>query len=349
MEVSFLPPLRPQGNITMYTITRSSPPRTFTFDLDTLPEAEPDGSYLLVDSNLRPFTNYTYQLTVCTGGGCTVSDSASEITLEDTPTGVATPTGMVVGPGSLAVEWAEPSMPNGVVQRYSLFRLPLGFENDTGRFTTTNCCEAFVLNVTTPTDDSRCSMVTTTATQTSHLDVNLDPFSYYRYCVVATNDAGEGFSDLSTPIRTSPAPMPLIGPMLNASTLSSTAILLEWSALDISELLGPLQGYTLYGKIAGTLGLGEVLFRGAVEEGEEFYRATELLASTEYVFVVEVSNGVGSARSNNASAVTEEGGESFCGFHTLNHTFTHLILPPFSFTSSSPSSSSSSSSPSSSS
>ena len=82
--------------------------------------------------------------------------------------------------------------------------------------------------------------------------------------------------------------MPAVGPQLNASTINSTAIYLTWGSLDISELLGPLEGYTLYGRPAGGVGLGQVLFTGP----EQSYTATDLIASTEYVFVVSRTNHV---------------------------------------------------------
>ena len=288
----------------MYTVTRSSASldsRVFSFTPSTLPPLAGDGTYLLNDTGLRPFTNYSYVLTVCTGGGCMDSGMSAEVTLEDTPTGVVTPTAMVVGASEIRVEWAEPSVPNGIIQSYSLFRAFLGFTDEEAP--PPNCCELYMQN-DDPLPD-QCSLATTT-NLTSHLDTNLDPFTFYAYCLVATNNADSGFSGLATPTQTSPAPMPLRGPALNATTLNSTAIFLEWDALDISELLGPLDGYTLHIRVSGAVGLGEILAQGVQEQQ---FTATDLQASTEYVFVVLVSNGVGATPSNNATATTAEGSE----------------------------------------
>ena len=265
------------------------------------------------DMNLRPFTNYSYDLTVCTGSGCTVSDSSSEITLEDTPTGLAPPTAVTISSSEIMVEWAEPSMPNGAIQVYDVFRLSSGFDNETDALI--SCCEVHVENVTTLPSD--CSLLTSSL-EMDHLDTNLDPFSYYSYCLVVTNNAGSGFSDLSPLTRTMAASMPTVGPALNATTLNSTAVFLQWDELEVSELLGPLGGYTVYGKVSGTPGLGEVLFQGV----EQSFAATDLLASTEYVFVVAVSNGEGIALGNNATATTEEGSESDTMLHAA-----FLLLP----------------------
>ncbi len=304
LQVSFAPPLLPQGNITMYAITRSSPtspPQVFSFPPSPLPQLTSEGVYVFNDTGLRPFTNYSYVLRVCTGGGCTDSRPSVETTLEDTPTGVVTPTTAVISFSEIRVEWAEPSMPSGVIQSYDLFRVSIGFESD--GVTPPNCCDAYLQGVNPL--PNQCSRATST-TLTSHLDTDLDPFTFYAYCLVATNNADSGFSGLTTPTQTSPAPMPLRGPVLNATALNSTAVFLEWDSLDVSELLGPLQGYTVYARVAGTPGLGEVLVRGVQEEQ---FVAGDLQASTEYVFVVLVSNGVGATPSNNATATTAEGSE----------------------------------------
>lgn len=193
-------------------------------------------------------------------------------------------------------------MPNGEIQVYNLLRYPLGFD-DSGASEAPNCCQEFALASDSISED--CSVVTTsTTTADNFLDDELDPFSFYLYCIVATNNVESGFSSLTTPTQTSPAPMPRIGPTLNATTINSTAIYLEWEPLETPDLLGPLEGYTLYVRTAATPGIGDALF-----EGEDIlsFIATGLLASTEYTFVVEVSNRIGSAFGNNASATTEEG------------------------------------------
>ena len=288
----------------MYTVTRFPSSSVFSFPPLPLPPLTSDGTYVFNDTGLRPFTEYSYVLRVHTGGGFTDSSPTAELTLEDTPTGVAPPTTVAVSFSEIRVEWVEPIMPNGIIQLYDIFRVTIGFES-TGE-TPPNCCDVFLQGVD-PLPD-QCSRLTST-NLTSHLDTNLEPFTFYAYCLVATNNADSGFSGLATPTQTNPAPMPLRGPVLNATTLNSTAVLLEWDSLDISELLGPLRGYTLYVRVSGTPGLGEVLSQGVQEQQ---FVATDLQASTEYVFVVLVSNGVGATPSNNATATTAEGSECYC-------------------------------------
>ena len=224
--------------------------------------------------------------------------------------GVPIPTTISFSFSEIGVNWSAPGMPNGVIESYRLLRKIVGFELVEDNM---NCCEDFLRSTESiGSGDGQlglsdaCQLVTmTTAQDTYHVDDELRPFTYYQYCVVATNNANSAFSPQTPPTQTGVAPTPLIGPELNATTVNSTAIELTWGSLEISDLLGPLVEYTLYIKVAGEEGLGDILFTGL----EQSYTAVDLLASTEYVFVVSVSNGEGVAFGNNASAVTDEGSE----------------------------------------
>lgn len=268
-----------------------------------------NGYYSYVDQNLNPFTAHTYSLTICTNGGCTESPVAMATTLEDTPVGVAAPIATTLSFSEIRVNWSTPEMPNGVIQNYRLLRKFVGFESVEDSL---NCCDDFIRTAAPEGSGNggsssladACQLVTMTSAQvTYHTDDELRPYTFYQYCTVVTNNADSAFSPQTPPIQTEVAPMPLMGPQLNATTINSTAIQLVWGSLETSQLLGPLVEYSLYVKFATEDGLGEVIFRGLGQS----YTAVSLLASTEYQFVVSVSNGVGVAFSNNASAVTDEG------------------------------------------
>lgn len=284
IEVRFRAPLSPNGVIISYTLTRSpptSPPLIIPLNTSTLLTV--DDYFIYVDTQLAPFTNYTYFLTVCTGGGCTDSAQVWEVTLEDAPTGIVPPAAFTLNSSAISVSWQPPLQPNGVILQYDLLRRDLGFYNSTEGLP--NCCEEYLAvqeNNETQLSESCSFVVQTEADVTGYTDVSLQAFSFYQYCVIISNSAGSAFTNLSSPVRTDPAPSPLLGPELNATTLNSTAIYLSWGSLEISELLGPLDGYTLYGKVAGTPGIGDILFTGL----EQMYTATGLIASTEYIFVV---------------------------------------------------------------
>ena len=240
------------------------------------------------DDNLQPFTNYTYTLTVCTAAGCTTSDSASAVTLEDIPLGILAPEVTVITtPESsvVGVVWSEPTEPNGIIRGYSVLRRELGFYDTEAN--SVNCCTEYLMylrNNSTLLSNS-CAIITqVNAVITNVNDTNVDPYSFYQYCVIASNNVGSLGSDLSPPVRTDPAIMPLTGPELTATTINSTAVSLAWSLLAVSDLLGPLQGYVLYASDSGTEDLGSVLFSGLAQS----FTATELEASTEYAFTVSI-------------------------------------------------------------
>ena len=333
IEILFTNPLTPNGIITLYTITRLTPsPTTITFTPDNLPPMGVNGYYNYLDQNLNPFTTYTYSLTICTNEGCTESLVAMATTLEDTPTGIAAPVAISLSFSEIRMNWSVPEMPNGLIQSYHLLRKFIGFQVVEDSL---NCCEDFIRAATPEGSGGNessladtCQLVSmTSAQQTYQVDDELRPYTFYQYCIVVTNNANSAVSPQTTPTRTEVAPMPLFGPELNATTINSTAIELVWGSLETSELLGPLVGYTLYIKFAEEEGIGEAIFSGL----DQSYTAVDLLASTEYVFVVAVSNGGGVAFSNNASAITDEGSESTrlipntphrCT-HTHTHTHTH--------------------------
>ena len=325
IEILFTDPLTPNGIITRYTITRLTPSlNTVTFTPDNLPPVGVNGYYNYSDQNLNPFTTYTYSLMICTNGGCTESLVAMATTLEDTPMGVVAPIAFSLSFSEIRVNWMVPEMPNGLIQNYHLLRKFIGFQLVEDSL---NCCEEFATPGGSGGNESSladvCQLVSmTSAQETNHVDDELRPYTFYQYCIVVTNNADSAFSPQTPPTRTEVAPMPLVGPQLNATTINSTAIELVWGSLETSELLGPLVGYTLYIKFAEEEGIGEVIFAGL----NRSYTAVDLLASTEYVLTVAVSNGEGAAFSNNASAITDEGSESMTLIYTMHPTYMHTDL-----------------------
>lgn len=287
IQVSFLSPAVPNGIITSYTLTRSSltpTPLTITIPLNISALDTSDEYFVYVDGDLRPFTNYVYNLTVCTNGGCTTGDPSSEVTLEDTPAGISAPSIEVITTlesSVLEVAWQEPTEPNGIIQGYLLFGLDLGLY-DTGR-DAVDCCAEYLLNLTANNSSfsNSCSTVAVVnSTVTTFIDADVQPYSFYQYCIIVSNNIASLASDLSPPTRTAPALMPRVGPNLNATTINSTSIHLSWSSLALTDLLGPLESYTLYGSVSGTESV--ILFTGLSQS----FTATGLIASTEYAFVV---------------------------------------------------------------
>ena len=286
IEVSIRPPVTPNGEIISYSLTRYSSTPTLTIfiplNVSSLPTV--NESFIYEDVELSPFTNYTYTLTVCTSAtnGCTSSDTVSQVTDEATPSGLRGPFVVTVNESSLSVSWEVPSQPNGIILSYVVLQRSFGFEVAADTDMIPNCCEDYLNANRTVIGDNCRRVAQINETALNFTVTNLQAYSNYRYCIIATNSAGATFSPASNVTQTHAAPMPTTGPNLTASTVNSTAIHLLWSSLNASQLLGPFSGYSLYRRVAGQEPPGEVIFLGS----EQDFTAADLMASTEYIFLV---------------------------------------------------------------
>ena len=147
-------------------------------------------------SNLLPFTTYTFYVSACTSSGCTVGDSSSAKTHEAAPDDLDMPSYSVLGPSALEIKWSPPRKPNGIIIYYLLKR------NKT-----------IVYN----------------GTDLRYNDLNISPYSYYKYVVTAVNTAGHKDSPVLYTNRTSPGtPENVRAPVL--TPLSGSEIRLTWLA-----------------------------------------------------------------------------------------------------------------------
>ena len=234
--------------------------------------SHPNITYL--DGNLTPYTNYTYEVVACTEADCSMpSPQTFAFTLQAPPQSAQSPTVILNSNETLTVTWQSPLVPNGNILNYTLIRANLGFYNNS----VINCCQQNLNNLS-----SICSFVAYTAFDvTSYMDVNLTYYSFYQYCVIATNIAGSIESNYSDAQRTVAAPNPLAGPTITGFALNSTAIKVVWSQLDRDVLLGPLESYLIC--FSGTDGLN-----GTDVTFHENYTLTGLIPSTFYTFKVGI-------------------------------------------------------------
>lgn len=113
IEVSWAPPIQPNGVISQYQLFRGGG--------EILNESVYIGQdRQFTDSDLAPFTVYTYTLQACTQGGCDFSDSISNTTLEALPENFDSVQAIALTAMSIRVEWMEPLSPNGIIVRYEL-------------------------------------------------------------------------------------------------------------------------------------------------------------------------------------------------------------------------------------
>ncbi|XP_055465169.1 usherin [Psammomys obesus] len=109
--ISWFPPQHPNGIIQSYRLERNGVVRPPSFSGSTF-------SY--TDSQLLPFSTYSYAVLACTSGGCCTSEPNNVTTPEAPPSGVSPPVLWAISAHQINVSWSPPSIPNGKIANYSL-------------------------------------------------------------------------------------------------------------------------------------------------------------------------------------------------------------------------------------
>ncbi|XP_069030560.1 usherin [Embiotoca jacksoni] len=108
-------PARPNGEVTHYVILRDGQER-YRGDENSFTDV----------GGIRPFQEYSYQLRVCNRAGCTDSTQVVAVTVQGVPEDVQPPVVTALSPSSLLVSWSEPTLHNGIIQRYHLNQTSVG-------------------------------------------------------------------------------------------------------------------------------------------------------------------------------------------------------------------------------
>ncbi|XP_067901794.1 usherin [Heterodontus francisci] len=162
-----------------------------------------------VVSGLKPYTQHSFILIVCTNGGCTSSSSVNSWTMEAPPSNMVKPKLQVTGSESIEVTWKEPNYPNGQIINYEL---------------------------------RRDGMLIYVGLETRYHDFTLTPGVEYSYTVAANNSQGSTISHPSK-ARTNPsAPSGMAPPKLHAWT--SSAIIVNWQ--PPAQTNGVIVNYTIF-------------------------------------------------------------------------------------------------------
>ena len=139
----------------------------------------------------------------------------------------------------LFVSWSVPTMPNGIISAYTLYRR-VGNGN-------------FVQIAQGKYNDYFFGVIITLIIKRlciglllSYNDTSLLPFYEYQYSLEVTNGAGSIAYGNSNPTQTL-ASTPLAGVTLNASTTTSSIILLQWIAPSIDLLRGGIVNFEVIG------------------------------------------------------------------------------------------------------
>ena len=168
------------------------------------------GISLSVDlQDLKPFTNYSFQLTACNQIGCVSSNEVVVRTPESPPAGVDNLIVVILNSRSTDISWTPPTSPNGIILGYILERNGLVVFNDSGL--------AFT-------------------------DTGLTPNEQYTYIVIVYNSAGRSSGNTPAVVRMPPdTPEGLSPPQLDV--LNSSSIRASWSPPNQTN--GVITGYAI--------------------------------------------------------------------------------------------------------
>ena len=247
IALSWSEPSELNGALTGYQIYRNG-----TFVVSTL-------STFYRDAGLEPFTEYSYILEACTGGGCTNSSMVSNTTLEALSQGISDPVISNLEARSLVVTWQQPSQPNGVITEYVLTLVGNGTVLFRG------------LQLTLTLND-------------------LTPFTSYSFQLMVCNSIGCSPSNVTEVQTPETAPEGLDAPRLR--NLTSTSVAIEWSFPAAAN--GNITSFILRRDTENTEEPPIIIFQGLAL----FYNDVDLVAATLYSYAVEAVNGGGSVTSS---------------------------------------------------
>ncbi len=247
VSVSWTPPDELNGELFGYQVYRNGIP--ILVELTT--------ALMIVEQDLRPFTQYEYFVQVCASGGCANSTSVSNTTFEALPEMVFDVTVSSIQPRSLILTWQEPASPNGVITEY-------------------------IVLLNTDSEVFRGLDFTVSLT-------NLVPFTNYSFFLMACNGAGCVSSDQVNAQTLETDPEGLDVPQLR--NLSSTSVAIEWTPPALPN--GEISSYILRRGNDSFPNISRIIFQGLSFS----FNDLNLAADTLYFYTIEAVNGGGSTRS----------------------------------------------------
>ena len=193
LSFSWSTPLRPNGNITNFTLQLNDSLFTVTI---------PGSQFSYTVFSLMPFTLYQAVLTACTVGGCATSNITIARTLPAPPSELAAPNATALSSTSILVNWQPPAIPNGVIILYQVVRVLEG-----GDFP-----DELLQNTT----------------ELMALLTGLEPNALYILQVIGYNDGGSTRSPRVDVFTLEGVPEGIAPPRL--TVINSTAINVMWSS-----------------------------------------------------------------------------------------------------------------------
>ncbi|XP_056424309.1 usherin isoform X1 [Hyla sarda] len=276
-KVTWIPPLRPNGDILSYEI-RMPDPRILLTDPTVL-------NYIM--TNLIPYTNYSVTLVVCSGGGsdhggCTESLPTYATTQSAPPEGIRPLSVIPVSDTFIAISWQPPLRPNGPDIRYELLRRTI--------------LQPLTSN---PPEDLNLWQNIYSGTRWFCEDKGLSRYTFYEYKLIVYNSVGYT-SGPEVQATTLPGP-PKWGSDLTVKAINHTAVEAFWTKPSVQDLQGDVDHYTLV--------LQSPTYNRSLTFQANVNRAVigGLRPNTDYHLYVEVSNGPHSISSGWAHVTTLDG------------------------------------------
>ena len=200
IEIRWQRPGRPNGVITGYNISRVN-------DTGHIIKLWQGINMVFVDnsSDIRPYTNYTYIITACTKVGCADGPRGFVTTLEAPPERVHPPDLQIRSSRVIEVNWREPTIPNGQIIWYTLYRDSVSICNTTGV----------------------CQFERPSRGKYRYTDRSLKPHTLYSYVLEASTIAGSTNSSVAH--RRTPQSTPEGIPSPTLTPQSSSSILVTWT------------------------------------------------------------------------------------------------------------------------
>uniref|UniRef100_A0A3P9BUF9 Usherin n=1 Tax=Maylandia zebra TaxID=106582 RepID=A0A3P9BUF9_9CICH len=234
LQVTWSPPLIPNGEIHSYEIRLPEPRITFS----TNNTSELNATV----TDLVPYTNYSITVLACSEGGghiggCTESLPTQATTLPTRPEGLSPLSVVAVSESFLAISWEPPTRPNGPNIRYKLLR------RKTNQPLAITTVPTLTAQSPPPSEDLHRWLHVYSGTKLFYQDKGLSRFTRFQYQLEVHNDVGNTSGEIVTAVTM--AGVPLHPPSLSASTINHTAIQVNWTQPSLQDLQGEVEYFFL--------------------------------------------------------------------------------------------------------
>ncbi|XP_068088985.1 usherin isoform X3 [Hyperolius riggenbachi] len=254
---------------------------------DIIGQVHPAGEQrFVILEDLIPGGRCSIRLQVCQNGSCGVGPVAHFGTMEAEPEDLKPPILHPAGPKAITITWKAPTRPNGIITSYTIHRRLAGGHQENS------------------------TLFTWSGGPLEYTDISneLDPYTEYKYCIIARNSMGSVHSAWSS-VRTLEATPEDLKPATARAT-SAYSMHVNWTGP--SRPHGLITKYVIiYGLNAremtsAALDKSTLTVPGTTYEAKVF----GLLPATTYHICIEASNSAGSVTSGWSSVETWEAAPS---------------------------------------